>query len=107
MKPITIFSTLLGNFIFYQTFNASPVLDVWSPDVLSERDIVSGLGAQLSSGAAIYTPSSPNWANESSRWSTYSQPTFNYVVVPALENDIAVTVGFQMINKSVGNSRKI
>jgi hypothetical protein len=61
-------------------------------DALEKRDLVDALGPQLSSGASIYTPISPEWAEKSSRWSTYSAPTFDFVVVPAVENDIAVTV---------------
>lgn len=61
---------------------------------LSKRDVVSSLGPHLSPDAVIYTPRSPSWANESSRYSTYHQPTFNYVVVPAVEEDIIITVGY-------------
>ena len=59
---------------------------------LVERDIASSLGPQLSPGAAIYSPSSPQWANETARWSSFDQPTFVSVVVPATQNDIAATV---------------
>lgn len=61
-------------------------------NTLEKRNLVTTLGPQLSSGASLYTRSSPEWAEQSSRWSTYSAPTFDLVVVPAVENDIAVTV---------------
>lgn len=57
-----------------------------------ERDIVSSLGPQLSPGAAIYSPSSPQWASETARWSSFDQPTFVNVVVPATQDDIVATV---------------
>jgi hypothetical protein len=62
-----------------------------------ERDIMASLGPHLSPGAAIYSPSSPDWANESSRWSTYDQPTWVNVVVPAVESDIVATVSTQSL----------
>jgi hypothetical protein len=60
--------------------------------LLVERDIVSSLGPQLSPGAAIYNPSSPQWTNETARWSSFDQPTFVNVIVPATQNDIVATV---------------
>jgi hypothetical protein len=59
---------------------------------LEKRNLVTTLGPRLSYGASLYTPSSPEWAAQSSRWSTYSAPTFDFFVVLAVENDIAVTV---------------
>ena len=61
-------------------------------NTFEKRNLVDTLGPQLSSGASLYTPSSPAWAAQSLRWSTYSSPTFEFIVVPAVENDIAVTV---------------
>jgi hypothetical protein len=61
-------------------------------NTLEKRNLVTTLGPQLSSEASIYTPSSLEPAEQSLRWSTYSAPTFEFVVVPAVENDIAVTV---------------
>jgi hypothetical protein len=63
-------------------------------NTLETRDLVTTIGPQLSSGASIYTPNSQGWLQQSSRWSTYSAPTFNFVVVPAAESDIVVTVTF-------------
>ena len=64
---------------------------------IAVRDIVSSLGPQLSPGAAIYSPSSPQWANETTRWSSFDQPTFVNVVVPATQADIVATVRFQSL----------
>ena len=64
---------------------------------IAERDIFSSLGPQLSPGAAIYNPSSPQWANETARWSSFDQPTFVNVVLPATQADIVATVRVQSL----------
>ncbi|TAQ85444.1 hypothetical protein B7494_g6222 [Chlorociboria aeruginascens] len=82
-------STLFTACVTVYTAIAEPI---FNRDVAASN--ISSLGRQLSSGAAIYTPSSPQWANQTSRYSSYQQPTFNYVVVPAVEQDIILTMKY-------------
>ena len=71
--------------------------------LLVERDIISSLGPQLSPRAAIYNSSSPQWANETARWSSFDQPTFVNVVTPATQNDIVVTVNASTTSQNLSH----
>jgi hypothetical protein len=51
----------------------------------------SGLTNIIPSGA-IYSPSWPMWVNETTRWSTFSAPTFDLVFIPKNENEISKAV---------------
>lgn len=62
-------------------------------NTLHRRDLIADLGPQLSSHATLYSPNSSDWATQSSRWSTYSAPTFQLVVAPAVDEDIVAVVG--------------
>jgi hypothetical protein len=90
MTQLARIITLFEGLLFSQRSIAVP--DVSDAIIFNKRDVVAGLGPLLSPGATIYTSSSPDWANVSSRWSVYSEPTWDYVVVPETEKDIATTV---------------
>jgi len=51
----------------------------------------SGLGNIIPSGA-IYSPSWPMWVNETTRWSTFSAPTFDLLFIPKDEHEISKAV---------------
>lgn len=51
------------------------------------------LGEKLSDGAEIYFPGSTEFDAATLRWSSLDTPKVNVVVVPATENDVALTVG--------------
>lgn len=69
---------------------------------LSARGTTSGtcssnftaLGNQLSSGAEIYFPGSADFTTVTSRWSSLDTPNISVAVLPATENDVAVTVQY-------------
>ncbi len=50
------------------------------------------LGPCLSRNASIYFPNNPKFANATARWSASVDPNFIVVMVPGVENDVAVTV---------------
>lgn len=58
----------------------------------SQSDVHSQLGPQLSPGASIYFPNSAQFANATSRWSSYAEPQIAVVVEPATAKDVATTV---------------
>ncbi|KAL9577457.1 MAG: hypothetical protein Q9212_006351 [Teloschistes hypoglaucus] len=60
----------------------------------SQVDTQRQLGPLLSSGATIYFPSNPLFANATSRWSAFAEPNIAVVVEPASANDVAMTVQF-------------
>lgn len=61
---------------------------------LCPRDVgeAKDLQSNLSPGAKVYFPGSPEFKDASTRWSTLSPPTVNVVVVPATEKDVSETV---------------
>lgn len=92
MAPVASLLALIAAVLLLQKVAAFNPEIISGLSTLNKRDVVADLGPRLSKGAVIYSPSSPNWANESSRWSVYHAPTWNYVVVPETEKDIAETV---------------
>ncbi|KAL8704812.1 MAG: hypothetical protein Q9201_002044 [Fulgogasparrea decipioides] len=60
----------------------------------SQADTQRQLGPLLTSGATIYFPDSPQFANATSRWSVYAEPKIAVVVEPASAKDVATTVQF-------------
>ena len=54
--------------------------------------IQSQLGPHLSSGASLYFPQTAQYANLTERWSLSTQGDIAVVLVPAVANDVAVTV---------------
>lgn len=58
----------------------------------SQANTQRQLGPLLSSGATIYFPNNPLFANATSRWSAFAEPKIAVVVEPASANDVAMTV---------------
>lgn len=58
----------------------------------SQADTQRQLGSLLSSGATIYFPNNPLFANATSRWSAFAEPKIAVVVEPASAKDVATTV---------------
>ena len=54
--------------------------------------VQSQLGPRLSRHAALYFPNNPQFTNLTDRWSLSAQSEFAVVVVPGVDNDVAVTV---------------
>lgn len=59
---------------------------------LTASTVQSELGPLLSTGTLIFGPSSPAFANATSRWVTYVQPNVQVVVEVAAESDISKIV---------------
>ncbi|KAI0404550.1 hypothetical protein F4802DRAFT_566389 [Xylaria palmicola] len=55
---------------------------------------VEDLAGRLSPGAQVYLPGSDRFAQATTRWSVLEAPSFKLVVVPHVENDVAVTVKY-------------
>jgi hypothetical protein len=69
----------------------------FQPKSLTRRNLTANtveieLGPLLSSGTLIFGPSSPAFANATSRWVTYVQPKIEVIVEVAAESDIAKIV---------------
>ncbi|OTB15810.1 hypothetical protein K445DRAFT_317456 [Daldinia sp. EC12] len=62
-----------------------------------ERATAPTLNFHISPNASIVTPDSPEWAEDTTRWSTWSAPTFSVAFLPAEEKD--VSVGLQYMTK--------
>ncbi|KAI1655194.1 FAD binding domain-containing protein [Daldinia decipiens] len=62
-----------------------------------ERATAPTLDFNISSSASIVTPDSPEWVDDTTRWSTWSAPTFSVAFLPAEEKD--VSVGLQYMTK--------
>ena len=65
----------------------------FQPNPLTRRNLTTStvereLGPLLSNGTLIFGPSSPAFANATSRWVMYVQPVIQVVVEPAAESDI-------------------
>lgn len=69
-----------------------PLGHAWLRDVHSRHTNYQPLQSQLSSGAQIIFPNSSQFDAATTRWSALDEPQPNVVVVPAIENDVAVTV---------------
>lgn len=59
---------------------------------LKDNTVKRELGPLLSSGTLIFGPSSPAFANATSRWITFVQPDIQVVVEVAAESDISKVV---------------
>ncbi|KAI1485036.1 FAD binding domain-containing protein [Biscogniauxia mediterranea] len=73
------------------TAAAFPTLEIRSGDALVQylkRATTPSLNFTISPDASIITPDSPNWENETIRWSTWSAPSYSVAFVPAEEQDI-------------------
>lgn len=57
-----------------------------------ERATAPTLNFHISSNASIITPDSPEWVDDTTRWSTWSAPTFSVAFLPAEEKDVSVGV---------------
>ena len=69
----------------------------FKPNPITRRDltpntVISELGPRLSQGTLIFGPSSPAFANATSRWITYIQPDIEVVVEVGAESDISKVV---------------
>ena len=62
------------------------------------------LGALLSSGASIFGPTDPRFANSTERYTNGAVPDIEVVVVPGTEDDVAVTVRVMEDTGSTGNA---
>lgn len=69
-----------------------PVGHAWLHDVYRRNTDYQSLQSELSSGAQIIFPNSSQFDAATTRWSALDEPQPNVVVVPATENDVAVTV---------------
>ena len=69
----------------------------FQPNPLTRRNLTTNtvereLGPLLSKGTLIFGPSSPAYANATSRWITFVQPMIQVVVEPATEADVSKIV---------------
>ncbi|KAI1103735.1 FAD binding domain-containing protein [Jackrogersella minutella] len=55
---------------------------------LQKREDVTGL-ANVVPAVDVHTPSWPQWVNETTRWSSYSAPTFDLIFIPNNEQEIS------------------
>ena len=58
----------------------------------STSRIQAELGPKLCKGGSIYFPSSPEFGNYTTRWSTATEGSYLVVIVPACEKDVATAV---------------
>ncbi|KAI0601615.1 FAD binding domain-containing protein [Biscogniauxia sp. FL1348] len=75
------------------TAAAFPTVEIRSGDALVEylkRATTPSLNFTLSPDASIVTPDSPSWENVTSRWSTWSAPSYSVAFIPAEEKDITI-----------------
>jgi hypothetical protein len=63
-----------------------------TPRVLSSAQVQSELGSRLSSTTTIIGPNHPDFANATSRWSDFGEPTVQVVVEPTNESDVSTIV---------------
>lgn len=82
--------------IFASAATASPTS--WSTSsgdalvqYLEER-AAPALNFKFSSHGSIVTPDSPQWENDTSRWSTWSAPSYSVAFFPGEERDVSVAV---------------
>lgn len=67
----------------------------WLRDIYPRNTNYQALQNRLSSAAQIIFPNSTNFDAATTRWSVLEEPQPNVVVVPATEDDVAVTVNFE------------
>ncbi|KAI0154644.1 FAD-binding domain-containing protein [Xylariaceae sp. FL1272] len=67
---------------------------VETPRDINPLNVQTQLGPLLSSGAIIFGPSSPLYANATERYDRYVKPDIQVVVQPATEDDVAKIVKF-------------
>ena len=62
-------------------------------EILEKRSgNLSSLTVDLSPKAEVFTPSDPEFAKATIRWSYWSPPTFDVAFIPATERDISIAV---------------
>ncbi|KAI4127298.1 MAG: hypothetical protein LQ338_003258 [Usnochroma carphineum] len=86
-------ATLLGTLLLLRSAGANaltPRADALA--VVTNAQVQQLLGPQLSQNASIYFPSSPQFANLTDRWSTFTQGDIALVVEPATTQDVAAAV---------------
>ena len=64
----------------------------YTPLSPSPATVQQELGPCLSKKASLYFPSSPNFQNNTQRWSAAIDPDFAVVVIPAVDRDVSCTV---------------
>lgn len=94
LQLLACFVTAIPNALKRYPSDSSPA----SPSVST---VQLELGPSLSKGASIYFPNSPDFGILTERWSTAADPDFAVVVVPAVANDVAVTVFTSWISRKV------
>ena len=65
----------------------------WTP---STSKIQAELGPKLCKGGSIYFPSSPEFGNYTTRWSTAAEGDILVVVIPKCEKDVATAVSISL-----------
>ncbi|KAI1188078.1 FAD-binding domain-containing protein [Nemania serpens] len=71
-----------------------PAGDRWGICPRNRPDISTELQAILSADAQIFLPGSSGFSQATERWSAFSAPTANIVVVPSVEHDVVETVKY-------------
>lgn len=60
--------------------------------VLSSAQVQRELGGRLSSTTTIIGPNNPDFANATSRWSDFGEPTVQVIIEPGDESDVSTIV---------------
>ncbi|KAI1506779.1 FAD binding domain-containing protein [Biscogniauxia marginata] len=78
--------------IFASTAAAGPTWRTSSGEALVQflKRQTPTLNFTISPEASIVTPESPDWANDTARWSTWSAPTYSVAFLPAEERDVSI-----------------
>ena len=74
------------------TLKRFPSVNQTAPLNSSISIVQSQLGPRLSNGASLYFPQNAQYANLTERWSLSTRGDIAVVLVPAVANDVAVTV---------------
>jgi hypothetical protein len=98
MEALALFGTwAIGAFSSFTAQSFSRNLYSTTPNISAE------LGPQLSSSAVIVLPDDASWVNVTTRWQSYSIPSYRAVVEVVSERDIQETVSsFEVAPTSVG-----
>ena len=98
LLPLAAYSlVLLQALVASYPLTHADVPRYFQPNLITRRDLTADtvqreLGPILSNGTLIFGPSSPAFANATSRWITFVQPNIQVVVEVAAESDISKVV---------------